>query len=99
MTARRVVIGLMSTLTLVVASCGEDDATTAADEPGIEHVHGLDVDPTDDSLYAATDVSVKADQSAGHDRQASVQTRRSNPTTGRGHPPRPLSGRAGDGGR
>lgn len=48
-------IGLAAALSVVASGCGrEDQADTAASEPGIEHVHGLGVDPADGDLYAAT---------------------------------------------
>jgi photosystem II stability/assembly factor-like uncharacterized protein len=55
MTTRPALIGLIATMLLAVAGCGDsDDATTTATDPGIEHVHGLGVDPADNTLYAAT---------------------------------------------
>ena len=43
-------------LAAVVGGCGEDEpsTTSAPAETGIEHVHGLGVDPADDSLVIAT---------------------------------------------
>ncbi|MGQ0803282.1 MAG: F510_1955 family glycosylhydrolase [Actinomycetota bacterium] len=48
-------IGLAAALSVAASSCGgEDQADTAAPEPGIHHVHGLGIDPADGDLYAAT---------------------------------------------
>ena len=44
-------------LLAAVAGCGEEGSVgtgTSSSEPGIEHVHGLGVDPADDSLVIAT---------------------------------------------
>ena len=43
---------------LVLAGCGSDPpaapSTSAADDPGLIHVHGLGINPADGTLYAAT---------------------------------------------
>ena len=52
----RRVLGVLATVALV--GCGGDDAQPAAPDPpgdpGAIHVHGLGVDPADDSLFVAT---------------------------------------------
>ena len=51
---RRVALALV--LLALLAGCGEDEPSSAPRpaETGIEHVHGLGVDPADDSLVIAT---------------------------------------------
>ena len=47
----------LALLTLTLAACGGDGATTAsppAAEEGVEHIHGLGVDPADGALMIAT---------------------------------------------
>jgi hypothetical protein len=43
---------------LVLAGCGSDQpaapSASVADDPGLVHVHGLGINPADDTLYAAT---------------------------------------------
>ena len=63
MVSRLLALGLVAT-SLGLAACGDDDAgenapnTPAAEapagDPGPVHVHGLGVDPADDSLFVAT---------------------------------------------
>lgn len=59
--ARRVLIAIVLGSMLFAAGCGDDDEKGAAPDPvgsasnpGVEHVHGLGIDPADDSLYVAT---------------------------------------------
>jgi hypothetical protein len=41
---------------LLTGACSQDTSTTAppSEDPGLGHIHGLGVDPADDSLYVAT---------------------------------------------
>ena len=43
---------------LAVTGCGNEDAATApqaqTDDPGVVHIHGLGINPSDGALYAAT---------------------------------------------
>lgn len=61
--ARRVTVALAVGSLLAAAGCAKDDDERAASDsagagadavPGVEHVHGLGIDPADDSLYVAT---------------------------------------------
>jgi photosystem II stability/assembly factor-like uncharacterized protein len=52
---RALLVGLVALLGIPAAGCDrDDDAATDAAGPGIHHVHGLDIDPADQTLYAAT---------------------------------------------
>jgi hypothetical protein len=55
-------ITVIAATTLTVAACGDDAAPSAerasggpaGEHPGMVHVHGLGIDPADDSVYVAT---------------------------------------------
>jgi hypothetical protein len=56
---------------LIVAGCGSDQpaapSVSAADDPGLIHVHGLGINPADGTLYAATHTGLfTVRDSAGH---------------------------------
>lgn len=56
--SRRRIVAAVCVLVAITAGCSRDDGDTATsvsvDEPGVEHVHGLGIDPADGALLVAT---------------------------------------------